>query len=165
MANIHFLTDHGAVMYNANDGVVYTRVGASSSGVIESFVAGSVGDITGFTYTKYPDPQGRLSYSAEEMAVGENLYYVERSDITNSYSTVWASAPVSGVIRWCGSFIMNIRLNSSDVYTNTDYQDAIIRDAGRVASCNVTAGDLVEVSTNDAGPRNFKAIIIPFVYP
>lgn len=167
MANLYYLNDHGNTIFRDLDQKIYTKVGTRNDVQPNAqWVPGSdVGNITGYTFTT-ADPQGTTIYTDEQMAVIENLYFVKFDPIGSGWQTAWASAPVSGVLRYCerAGYGGTLRINGGT--------SAISYAGGgstniRVGSCqavNISAGDLIEVS-GTAGNSRIALGILPFVWP
>lgn len=166
MPNLLFLNDHGNIIFDYSTNKVYAKVGPRND--IQpnaAWEANDVPSIVGYTYTTYPDPQGRLIYTAEEMAVAENIYFAKLEYQPPNWYTIWASAPVSGVLRYGECYGVGGTLRVNGVTYSISYVGGStdIRHTGMHA-INIAAGSLVEVYSNSTDGR-YALGIIPFVYP
>lgn len=173
--SIFFLNDHGDVIFNDSDGKVYTKVGPTIAGSPELWEPTDVPNIQGFFYLYGgPDAQGIQTYSAEQMAVAENLYHVRiDSPVQNQWYTMFASAPVSGVLRYGGGHGSSadnarLRINGSIVDSGAPMKSSnysLLRNDD-LEPWNIAAGTLVEMMwPTDNAAFALTCGIIPFTYP
>lgn len=177
MPNLYYLNDHGNVIFRNFDQKVYTKVGTRND-VQPNAQWDAVNDvpsITGVTYGT-ADAQGILSYTAEQMAIAENLYEYHAQTPAGSSGTwysIVASTPLAGVIRFnvrddYGTpqhiRIDGLTLGKIVPHVTTGNVPSSMRFTLSLAY-NVAAGSLIEVMSEASVDSNFVVGIIPFQWP
>ena len=153
MANLFFANDLGdAIIYNASGELAYHKIGTSTTPVNASSSDVDTASITAFSF-RYADINGKKDYTACEHAISGYLTVnaTTTTTIANTWVTLLASAPSTGIIRvWGVSGIgSTIRVNGVTVTaTPVPGSNTTKRYA---CAINVAAGDLVEVKYTSVG--------------
>lgn len=182
MANLYYLEDHGDCIYNASDGLIYTKVGTAYKSYPDTWEDSNVGNITAYKWSA--DPQGRRVYTAEEMAACEYVY-IWSDQWTAGYperKTVFSSCPADGVLHYFVATLGYSASGANELYINGIQADSWIgsigsygwlagqlpfrpiANSGSIEHINVSQGDLIEVVFNNR-ENYIQCGLTPFVYP
>ena len=167
MANKFYLADGGDVVFDEN--AVWSKVGTSLSDPADSVLGpGDVADIQPSGTLTRADPQGRTAYTAEEMAVSDNVYPITPIAATNTetWYPLVPSVAVDGVIRiWTPQDRLKIRINGLIVYNYEAAPGFYPTSFAASFVSNIAAGSLVEtLNGHGTGDRTMYARLIPFDY-
>jgi hypothetical protein len=169
---LYLLTDEGAAAYL--DLAAYVKIGTRNDVVPNyAFQAGQdVSNVQPFDFSGAVDPQSRSAYTAPELICMQYIYDFRNAAFPhNAWTTVFAAAPVSGVLRIvsdnANSVVGDLRIDG--VESLAVIPAAPATDTIRVVNAypiNVVAGQLIEARITDvAGSSIVNAGINPFVYP
>ena len=175
MANLYFLNDPGTPIFRDAEGKIYEKIGTRNDVQPNaSLAAGDKINLSATVTFSEADPQGFTQYTAEQFGIGAYLYgtTVQLPNNTVDWTTVYASAPVAGVIRWSGEYYSTIRINGTLTKYNNQFGGGPAFDnvygwaqTANARSINVAQGDLVELRNADSNLRHTSIGLIPFVWP